>query len=206
MPIYDMNQAGQVVSELRSLYDMNPAGEIVSKIGKVYDNDGTTDHLIYSADQILYDDGNQHTEAGGSWTNSGYNYKAGSYNYTYTIYAPTFNADNIYLYQPAGLRVGIAGKNSAISLNGWSTLTFNIRVKNDALNSNLQDGRWGGIYIATSKIDTAAVISNYFNGSISTSLVSKTVQLNVSQLTGSYYIFAVAGNGTALYIDSVILT
>ena len=204
MALYD-STTQDINSEFSAVYDND--GTADHQFSAVYDNDGTADHLVYSADQILYDDGNQHTEAGGSWTNSGYNYKAGSYNYTYTIYSPTFNSTNIYLYQPAGLRVGIAGKNSAISLNGWSTLTFNIRVKNDALNSNnLQDGRWGGIYVATSKIDTAAVISNYFNGYIYTSLVSKTVQLDVSQLTGSYYIFAAAGNGTALYIDSVILT
>ena len=204
MALYD-STTQDINSEFSAVYDND--GTADHQFSAVYDNDGTTDHLVYSAEQVLYQGGDQHAETGGSWTSDGYNYKAGSYNYTYAIYAPTFNADNIYLYQPAGLRVGIAGKNSAISLNGWSTLTFNIRVKNDALNSNnLQDGRWGGIYVATSKIDTAAVISNYFNGSISTSLVSKTVQLNVSQLTGSYYIFAAAGNGTALYIDSVILT
>lgn len=114
MPIYDMNQAGQIVSELRSLYDMNPAGEIVSKIGKVYDNDGTTDHLIYSAEQVLYDHGQQLVPWVTDWTNYG---------------SVTWGSSNVILSASdyAGYDRGISIRPSErVSLTGYNTLNIDL--------------------------------------------------------------------------------
>ena len=57
MAVYDMNQAGQIVSELRPIYNIGEAGEIISEIGAIYDNDGTVNRLIYSSAQYLFNYG-----------------------------------------------------------------------------------------------------------------------------------------------------
>ena len=61
MPIYDND--GTTSKQISALYDNAGASSI--QIGYVYDNDGTTDHLIYTSAQYLFNYG---SVSGVSWT------------------------------------------------------------------------------------------------------------------------------------------
>ena len=169
MPIYDMNQAGQIVSELRSLYDMNPAGEIVSKIGKVYDNDGTTDHLIYSAEQVLYDHGQQLVP----WQVL----SQGSGGYV------TFNSDNIQLSNTTWQKASVATV-SPVALAGYSSLKVQLTMGRNTYGG----GRFAGLARpAKSDGDFESPPTASVYGS-SQSPAEYTLTVDLGGRTGSYYI------------------
>ena len=174
MPIYDMNQAGQVVSELRSLYDMNPAGEIVSKIGKVYDNDGTTDHLIYSAEQYLFNYG---LVSGVSW--------AGNRN-------GSVQSNNLQVWETAYDFASYVYTTSKISLTGWSYLCGYAKF----FNSTYTGGRVGlGVNSHISMLNWAAV--QFINSTSSTAETYQTFRVDISALTGSYYVLPFAHSSSS---------
>lgn len=170
MPIYDSN--GTTSTQIGKVYDSN--GTTSTQIGKVYDNNGTTNSLIYEA-SITYFPGYtvQGAQSGGSW---------GSF------YANTSNSNGGWAR--AYLTVNLTGINSlkltcTYSYNPYTQLFIGIcsNFENHAYNMQING------YIKKS------VVTKTDTSEKGTTNVTATI--NVSDLSGTYYIGIQAYSGSS---------
>lgn len=206
MPIYDNN--GSASYEIGSLFDNN--GTTSSQIGKVYDNNGTSSALIYEGETQLFPPG-QLT----SWSAYAYNengtWSSGTYTPSSTaqglqarngnvVAGAYISTSNIRLY--AGINaIGYNGSrllsNTAINLTGVNTITLTAYSStSDMSKTNAY------AYLSATKptysgtphqtAPTGAAVSVALPAKTS----SSTVTMNVSNLSGNYYL------AFWLYVDS----
>ena len=170
MPIYDSN--GSVWSECGYVYDNN--GSVYTQIGKVYDNNGTTNSLIYESNITFYPGYTvQGTQSGGDW---------GSF------YASSTNSNGGW--GRAYIAVNLTGLNSikitcTYSCQNYAQLFIGI-CSNFA--THAYDMQLSG-YIKKSAVYKT-------DANTAPGETNKTVTLDVSDLSGTYYIGIQAYSGS----------
>lgn len=179
MPIRDWN--GTTSTEIGTLYDNN--GTTSAQIGNVYNHDGTANHLIYSAEQVVYSYGS----AVLPMTNA-----------TYDNAGITANSDNTSVWA-----AGVYGASSAmvtwwttdaIDLTSWNTITF--IVKGAAYGNDGLEYTNGNHFIGVASNSYGRELSKYTKyvnlnpTSSSAADTKRTITLDISALTGSYHVGA----------------
>lgn len=130
----------------------------------------------------LYREGDQCTNVTGGWTADGYTWSAST---SYSINAGEKNADNMYCQAKGSNSATLLGTAKAIDLTGFSTLRL--------------DGEcnFGGIRICTSKAITSSTIVKE---------AEVAGELDISDLTGSYYIVVSAQNNASRYVRATAIS
>lgn len=167
MPIYDND--GTTSKQISALYDNAGASSI--QIGYVYDNDGTTDHLIYTSAQYLFNYG---SVSGVSWTMG-----RGAW----------LGADFIGVAETANDFASLAYTAQKIDLTKFSALKAYVKLRP----SNWTGGQTGiGVNANPTTTYWAKVTSINNTGDNADKFFTLTV--DISSLTGSYYIVPYCAN------------
>lgn len=188
MAIADNN--GSANYDIKTIYDND--GSANHTIGKVYDNDGTTNHLIYTDEQQLYLNGDEFASitggyVGSNWTSPSLTGHTG----TATKYADHLGL-GIDVYTNAMFRT-----NSMVSLAGFSTMRLNVNI------SYLYNpSQWFKFKVLanTTAYDLGTIVQNATGDvaggvpalgeiySTDTSSYTGNIDIDISHLTGSYYL------------------
>ena len=182
MPVHDHN--GTTSTQISKIYDNN--GTTSTQIGKVYDNNGTANTLIYSSDMTLFDAGKT-VEYTGGWNTA--ISSGASFNF---IVGQKLQIQQINYAASTSAKIISKAK---IAISGESTLKFTY--------SATKAGN-GVFTFAITPVttdwdvyDTAANLTRYARLSTGG---SGTASVNVSGLSGSYYVrfsvFGSTGNNT----------
>ena len=185
MPIYDADDTTRY--QIGNLYDADDTTRY--QIGKVYDNDGTTNSLIYSAEENVL-------ASGASMYNVRYANNGGSYSCDNNTLS--MNAMNIY-----GWGGGICNcyANIPFDLTGASALSFTVNVNGHEVNRSLyvgvvktlptSDGSWcppGWVHAGANNTMRVVNAKEWSKVNVAKSALPGTYSLDVSNLSGKYYI------------------
>ena len=197
---------GSAWHEIGKVYDYN--GSVWSQIGKVYDNNGTANSLIYTSEYNIMTGSNNYT---GGWIMcSGPYVQWGSMtNYGSSLAVGTYAGQHGNNNGACDIRSG-----STIGLSGFSTLHFTISSYS------------GGFYKSRLGVSTVAQNGTSALGNsdafLDNSAVYKTQRnvfftgngaytMNISDLSGGYYIFiggvnSTYGSSKSFVISNIYLT
>ena len=154
------------------------SGAWVSKAAKSYQG-GEWQHWF----RYIYNAGDEYNDITGGWTSSGYTWDNGST--SFAIKSPTKNADNMLFTGTAGSSGTLPGigTENAIDLSNVSILEVDVNVI-----ATSSDGS-STFYLAVmrTKNFSAGLVAHVGGGN---GTGEKTLQLDVSKLSGSYYIGA----------------
>lgn len=193
MPMFDWD--GTVGHENSKAFDWD--GTTSHQLGKGYDWDGTTNHLIYSDwNGELLDGADKFEDLTGGYDPTKY---TGN---TYMVDAKNTNS-GIEIYSGSGTwhETGTVNK---INISDFSKITFIISCPNGCYTLNT----YFGLYNNQSSVYNTAVRSvnesNYTNLSVKT----RTYEINITDLTGSYYLalYCVSGSGYPVTITKITMS
>ncbi len=188
MPIYDND--GTASREIGKLYDHN--GSANTQIGKVYDNNGSANSLIYTSEYNIVTASNEYT--GGWIVCSGTYLSTGSVtNSGSSLTVSTWGGSSGWSYGSGDVRSG-----STINLSGFNTLYFTI----SSITAGFYKARLG-ITTAAQNGSSLAGNTDYFweNGGVYKTqrhvafTAAGSYSMNISDLSGGYYIFIGGVNG-----------
>ena len=182
MPICDNN--GVTSTQIGTIYDNN--GTTSTQIGKVYDDNGTANTLIYSSDMTLFDAGKT-VEYTGGWNTAISN--GASFNF---IVGKKLQIHQINYLASTSAKIISKAK---IAISGFSALKFTYTATKGG-NGTFTFGL-SPVTTDWDVYDTAANLTRYARLSTGG---SGTASVNVSGLSGSYYVrfsvFGSTGNST----------
>lgn len=183
--IYDYN--GTINFEIGKVYDWD--GSTSRQIGKVYDYDGTSNHLIYNAiPDALYTPGNPQTEITGGWILDTSHWPSEFYETGSSLYMRGSGTEE----GGANVRgTAIVRTANPVDLSGINTLAFTANGRNNA----------GTSYFAISPSIIRSIEPGNKGSEFTRAVVEpegiaafdKTYYLDVADITGSYYVYCVAG-------------
>jgi hypothetical protein len=154
-------------------------GAWVDKVAKSYQNGAWVDWW----NGELYEIGKEYTNLTGGWTNIGYSAASGT-----TINAGSKTDDGIYLAPPTG-EVDLAGTDKTIDLTDATTLYCKIDVK-----------KYGG-YPNVFCVSKTKVITSPTAIAETNATGVQTLSIDVTTLTGEYYISMRATTGSQVYFQ-----
>ena len=182
MPIHDHN--GTISAQISKIYDNN--GTTSTQIGKVYDNNGTANTLIFSSDMTLFDAGKT-VEYTGGWNTT----IVSGASFTFIV------GQQLKIQQlnyAASTSAKIISK-AQIAISGFSTLKFTYTATKGG------NGTFTfGITTVTTDWDVYDTSTNLTRFARLSASGSGTASVNVSGISGSYYVrlsvFGSTGNST----------
>lgn len=165
------------------------SGAWVAKTAKTYQSGAWVEWITY-----LFNEGDTCDDITGGWSNSGYSYSGtvdGS-SYTYTKVSPTIG-DTIKVSVGAELKVSIAGTAKMIDLTDVKTVAVDVESVVGQAFVNVTTSKALGSNYAVQKVLTA-------------SSAGTTVNLDVSSLSGSYYVAVFTYGSTNVTTRSAVIT
>lgn len=153
-------------------------GAWVNKTAKSYQG-GEWQHWFH----YIYNAGDECNDITGGWTSSGYTWNNGST--SITIKAPTKNADNILFAGTAGGSGNLPGIGTANAIDLTNVSILEVDVNVIATSSNGSSTFY--LAVMSTKNFSSGLVASVDGGN---GTGEKTLQLDVSKLSGSYYIGA----------------
>ena len=172
MPIYDNN--GTEVKEIGKLYDDYTTE--FKQIGEVWDNDGTSNTLIYKAEQTVFPGGTPTTKT----------FQASSLTTVGSFYANTSNSNGEAGMAYLGVDVSDWDKLSVT----WSASSGQYSMVYVGLKSSVATS--GGTWYLPNDTNSFYTLIN----GTSKSQTSTTTNINVSSITGTYYLLCHVYSGS----------
>ena len=170
MPIYDND--GTTSKQISALYDNAGASSI--QIGYVYDNDGTTDHLIYTSAQYLFNYG---SVSGVSWTMG-----RGAW----------LGDDFIGVAESSNDFASLAYTAQKIDLTRFSTLKAYVKLRPE----NWVGGQTG-IIVNTEPSTLNVTKDTHIKNTAENANKYFTLAIDISDISGSYYIVPYCANASS---------
>lgn len=142
-------------------------------------------NVVYRDPAVLYDAGDQYTETTGGWTATGWTYGSNTV-LTSNVYATHMQVTGGYSTTTGSgvARASIVGTVNPISMNGYSKIYANINITNA-----------GSIYLGVtntkSAVESLNIVTDY-----EVSVGEHTLEIDVSSITGDYYIVLFAVGST----------
>lgn len=190
MPIFDHN--GTASTQIGKVFDNN--GTASTQIGKVFDNNGTANTLIYSSDMTLFDAGKT-VEYTGGWNTA--ISSGASFNF---IVGKKLQIQQINYLASTSAKIISKAK---IAISGFSTLKFTYTATKGGNGTFTY-----GISPVTTDWDVYDTATNLTKYTRLSSSGSGTASVNVSGVSGSYYVrFSVFGStdNSTLFVTKIWL-